>query len=70
MFAVGQALTDVLVFSFDAFYTAYTGAYGVSAVTDQQLSGVVMMVDQLLTLGTLAFVLLRPRLRTHRLATA
>lgn len=70
MFAAGQALTDVLVFSFHGLYPAYTGAYGISAVTDQQLSGVVMMVEQLLTLGTLAIVLLRPRLRTGRLATA
>ena len=36
---------------------------GLSAVTDQQLAGVVMMAEQVLTLGTLVFVLLRPRLR-------
>ena len=63
MFAGGQVLTDVLVFSFHAFYPAYDGAYGISAVTDQQLAGVTMMVEQVLTLGTLGFVLLRPRLR-------
>jgi cytochrome c oxidase assembly factor CtaG len=63
MFASGQVLTDVLVFSFHPLYPAYTGAYGISAVTDQQLAGVVMMAEQVLTLGTLAFVLLRPRLR-------
>jgi putative membrane protein len=70
MFAAGQVLTDVLVFSFHPFYPAYHGAYGLSARTDQQLSGVAMMVEQLLTLGTLAVVLLRPRLRRTRLATA
>ena len=63
MFASGQVLTDVLDFSFHPLYPAYDGAYGLSAVTDQQLAGVTMMVEQLLTLGTLGFVLLRPRLR-------
>ncbi len=63
MFACGQVLTDVLVFSFHGLYPAYTGAYGISAVTDQQLAGVTMMAEQVLTLGTLVFVLLRPRLR-------
>ena len=63
LFAAGQVLTDVLVFSFTPLYPAYAGAHGLSAVTDQQVAGVVMMGEQLLTLGTLAFVLLRPRLR-------
>jgi cytochrome c oxidase assembly factor CtaG len=70
MFAAGQVLTDVLVFSFHPLYAAYTGAYGLSAVTDQQLAGLVMMAEQLLTLGTLVALLLRPRLRAARLATA
>jgi putative membrane protein len=71
MFAAGQVLTDVLVFSFHSLYPAYHGAYGISAVTDQQLAGVVMMVEQLLTLATCVFILLRPRLRrAARLATA
>jgi putative membrane protein len=69
LFAAGQVLTDVLVFAFHPLYPAYHGAYGLSALTDQQLSGVVMMVEQLLTLGTLAAVLLRPRVRA-RLAPA
>jgi cytochrome c oxidase assembly factor CtaG len=63
MFACGQILTDVLVFSFHGLYPAYTGAYGISALTDQQLAGVTMMAEQVLTLGTLVFVLLRPHLR-------
>ncbi len=66
MFAAGQILTDVLVLSFTSFYPAYTGAYGLSAVGDQQAAGLVMMVEQLLTLGVLALVLLRPRLRRGR----
>jgi len=67
MFATGQVLTDVLVFSFSNLYPAYHGAYGISAVTDQQLAGVVMMVEQLLTLGTLVAVLLAPRIRRRHL---
>ena len=63
LFASGQILTDVLVFSFTPLYPAYHGAYGISALTDQQLSGVVMMVDQLLMLGLCVALLLRPRLR-------
>jgi cytochrome c oxidase assembly factor CtaG len=70
LFAAGQILTDVLVFSFHPLYPAYTGAYGISAVTDQQLAGVAMMAEQLLTLGTLVALILRPRLRAARLATA
>jgi cytochrome c oxidase assembly factor CtaG len=70
LFACGQVLTDVLVFSFRSLYPAYTGAYGLSAITDQQVAGLVMMGEQLLTLGTLVALLLRPRLRAARLATA
>jgi len=64
VFATGQILTDVLVFSFHALYPAYP------SVREQQLAGVVMMAEQVLTLGTLAFVLLRPRLRPFRAAIA
>jgi cytochrome c oxidase assembly factor CtaG len=74
MFAAGQILTDVLVFSFTPFYPAYHGAYGISRVTDQQLAGIVMMVEQLLTLGICVALLLRPRwsraARRGRLAAA
>jgi putative membrane protein len=61
LFAAGQILTDVLVFSFTPLYPAYHGASGISALTDQQLSGIVMMVEQLVTLGTCVALLLRPR---------
>jgi cytochrome c oxidase assembly factor CtaG len=70
LFAAGQVLTDVLVFSFTPLYPAYDGAYGISAVRDQQLAGLAMMVEQLLTLGTLAVLLLRPRIKSARLAPA
>jgi putative copper resistance protein D len=66
LFAAGQVLTDVLVFSFSSLYPAYHGAYGISAVTDQQLSGIVMMVEQLVTLGTCVALLLSPRWRRNR----
>ena len=64
MFASGQILTDVLVFSFHPLYPLYPGR------TDQHLAGVVMMAEQLVTLGVLAFVLLRPRMRAPRLVAA
>lgn len=70
MFASGQVLTDVLVFSFHPLYPLYRGAYGFSALADQKLAGIVMMVEQLLVLGTFAYFLLRPRLRQPRLAHA
>ena len=73
MFAAGQILTDVLVFSFTPLYPFYHGAYGISALTDQQLSGIVMMAEQLATLATCVALLLRPRwsrARAARLAAA
>lgn len=66
LFAAGQALTDVLVFTFTSLYPAYDGAYGLSAVTDQQLAGIVMMAEQLATLATCVALLLRPRVRRAR----
>jgi cytochrome c oxidase assembly factor CtaG len=66
LFAAGQILTDVLVFTFTPLYPAYHGAYGISAVTDQQLSGIVMMVEQLATLATCVALLLRPRWSRRR----
>jgi cytochrome c oxidase assembly factor CtaG len=70
MFGAGQVLTSVLVFAFHPLYPIYRGAYGVSALTDQKLAGVVMMVEQLLVLGTFAYLVLRPRVRHASLAHA
>jgi cytochrome c oxidase assembly factor CtaG len=64
MFASGQVLTDVLVFSFQPLYPAYP------SVQQQQLAGVLMMAEQVLTLGTLCAFLLRSRLRPFRAVTA
>jgi cytochrome c oxidase assembly factor CtaG len=72
LFAMGQALAYVLVFSFDPLYAAYAGQderlWGLSALTDQRLAGVVMMGEQLLTLGTCATVLLLGERRPARRA--
>jgi putative membrane protein len=70
MFAAGQILADVLVFSFTPLYPAYHGAYGISALTDQQLAGIVMMVEQLATLGTCVVLLLLPRWNRARAGLA
>jgi cytochrome c oxidase assembly factor CtaG len=61
MFAAGMILSDVLVFTFTPLYTWYHGAYGISALLDQQLAGIEMTVEQLLTLGICVALLLRPR---------
>lgn len=70
MFGAGQVLTSVLVFAFHPLYPIYRGAYGVSALTDQKLAGIVMMFEQLLVLGTFAYLVLRPRVRHASLAHA
>jgi cytochrome c oxidase assembly factor CtaG len=70
MFAAGQILSDVLVFSFTPLYPWYHGAYGISALTDQQLSGIVMMVEQLATLATCVALLLLPRRRRRAVRLA
>ncbi len=61
LFWAGQLLAYVMVFSASPFYETYVDAprrlFGLSAVTDQKLAGVVMMVEQALTLG-IAFALL------------
>lgn len=66
MFFAGQLLSDALVFSFHAYYPAYADRpgrlFGLSPLTDQRLAGIVMALEQLLTLGT-CFVLLLRELR-------
>lgn len=67
LFAAGQVLADVLVFSFEPIYGAYAAQderlLGLSPLMDQRLAGVIMMVEQLATLGVCAALLLRARLR-------
>jgi cytochrome c oxidase assembly factor CtaG len=62
VFAVGQLLTDALVFSSSPHYSTYAGAHGISALGDQRAAGLVMMLEQLATLGTCIAVLLWPYL--------
>jgi len=71
MFGAGMILSDVLVFTFTPLYHWYHGAYGISALLDQQLAGIVMTAEQLLVLGTCVALLLRPRWsRAHRARVA
>ncbi len=73
LFAAGQILANVLIFSTSPLYPAYAAQderlFGLSPLTDQKLAGVVMMGEQLLTLGTCAALLLlgerRPRRRAR-----
>jgi putative membrane protein len=77
MFFAGQVLSDALVFSFHAYYPAYAGRpgrlLGLSPLTDQRLAGIVMALEQLITLGTCFVLLLRelrrgPRIRREPVA--
>jgi len=69
LFAAGQVLSYVLIFSFHSLYPAYAAQndrlFGWSSVFDQQLAGLTMMVEQILTLGTACVLLLRPYLRNR-----
>ena len=67
LFAAGQILADVLIFSLRPLYGAYAEQperlLGLSPLGDQRVAGLVMMVEQLLTLGTFVGLLL---LAQHR----
>jgi cytochrome c oxidase assembly factor CtaG len=62
LFACGQILADILIFSFEPLYPAYAAQderlFGFSALFDQRLAGLVMMVEQTITLGTCVVLLL------------
>lgn len=62
VFAAGQILSLVLVFSFDPLYPTYAAQderlLGLSPIADQRLAGIVMMVEQIVTLGTCVALLL------------
>jgi putative membrane protein len=70
MLALAQPLVDALLFSSSPAYPRYAHQsdrlFGLSALTDQRLAGVVMMVEQLLALGICVALLLRPYLRERR----
>jgi cytochrome c oxidase assembly factor CtaG len=69
VFWAGQLLAYVMVFATSPFYGAYADVddrlLGISALTDQKLAGVVMMVEQALTLGVAFVLLLGEARRTH-----
>jgi cytochrome c oxidase assembly factor CtaG len=62
LFTSGQILSDVLIFTFHPLYPAYTAQderlLGLSPLADQRLAGIVMMVEQMITLGTCVAILL------------
>jgi putative membrane protein len=70
MLAIAQPIVDVLLFSSTPVYGRYAHSadplFGISPLTDQRLAGVVMMTEQLLTLGICVALLLRPYLRERR----
>jgi cytochrome c oxidase assembly factor CtaG len=66
VFAFGQLLSDTLILWFHPLYATYAGqpdrVLGISPLLDQRLAGVVMMVEQAVTLGTcVTFLVLRDR---------
>ena len=62
LFAAGQILADVLIFAMRPLYPAYAEQpdrlLGLSPLEDQRLAGLVMMGEQLLTLGICVALLL------------
>lgn len=68
LFAVGTLVSDALIFSFRPLYGFFADQperlFGLSPLLDQQLAGLLMMVEQLLVLG-LFVVLLSLQHRRH-----
>lgn len=69
LFWVGQVLAYVFVFGFEPYYDLYADQperlLGLSPLTDQKLAGVVMMVEQTLTLGLAVLLLVRSARRAR-----
>jgi cytochrome c oxidase assembly factor CtaG len=74
MLWMGQLLAYVFVFSFHPYYDVYAEQpdrlFGLSALADQKVAGVVMMAEQTLTLGTALVLLLLAARRTRDTAAA
>lgn len=66
MFTVGQVLATTFVLSQEPLYEAYAGEaarpFGLRALEDQDVAGIVMMLEQLLVLGLAAAFLVRRHL--------
>jgi len=64
----------VIAFSFEPFFPTYVEQpvrlLGLSPLTDQKLAGVVMMVEQMLTVGTCFVLLLLASRRVGQKGTA
>ena len=69
LFWAGQLLSYVFIFSFEPYYDVYADQperlFGLSPLTDQKLAGVVMMVEQAVTLGLALVLLFRLARRTR-----
>jgi putative membrane protein len=69
LFWAGQLLAYVFVFGFEPYYDVYVEQperlLGLSPLTDQKLAGVVMMVEQGLTLGLALALLVRAARRSR-----
>jgi cytochrome c oxidase assembly factor CtaG len=74
MFTVGQLLAMTLVLVQRPLYDGYAGAadrvFGMSAVEDQDAAGILMMLEQMLVLGTAAAFLIRRHLAESSEAAA
>ena len=74
MLWMGQLLAYAFVFSFHPYYDVYAEQperlLGLSPLADQKLAGVVMMVEQLLTLGVALVLLVLAARRTRAVAVA
>jgi cytochrome c oxidase assembly factor CtaG len=57
--AAGAVLAGVLVFSPVQLYPAYVGGFGIAPLLDQQLAGIVMLAEQVASLGLCACLLAR-----------
>jgi len=70
LFWAGQMLAYALVFGFEPYYGVYAEQperlFGLSPLEDQRLAGVVMMLEQLLTLGVAFALLVRAARRPGR----
>ena len=69
LFWIGQVLSYVFIFGFEPYYDVYAEQperlLGLSPLADQRLAGVVMMVEQALTLGVALLVLFRSARRAR-----
>jgi len=67
LFAAGHALVHPILFGAKAVYTPYAlqdeRLLGLTPLADQKLAGIVMTIDQVLTLGTFFLVLAWPQIR-------